>query len=486
MDKELLFQFMRTRFREAGFSEQEIKLHISRFSDRYQNRSDDEIETDINKHGGPSKVVARVIEQRNTVLMNDPEYRAFAENAQENAMADSEAAPKPTKKADAPTASAAQMVKPQPPAPAADEDDDVIRYTPKQQISAAAPKQNAPVQQPVPVQHPAPQTAAAPAQTEQPKTASPVSQQDELLGWFGGAQQGNPLPGSHTQAQPVSMTAQPIRTAQPRQPVQAGQPAPVQLGQSSHQGTTARGPVQSAPAGTVQPQADSSDLTRTWSVPPQAGTAPHTVQNPPEHVTDPGRTRSAGQSASGHPAARRSDGSASGHNNVRRNPAAKPKEKAKEPKKDISTRLAEITYWGEGTEEGFRRFWILFAVSLPFVILLLLAFALLSAGIIVGIIAGIIACIILLVGEVALGAAISLVGVIYGISQLFLTMPIGLFELGIGICAIGITMFAGILIYNIAVRLLPFLLKQFIRFLKFFRSFLVDLYYYVKGECYRR
>jgi len=88
--------------------------------------------------------------------------------------------------------------------------------------------------------------------------------------------------------------------------------------------------------------------------------------------------------------------------------------------------------------------------------------------------------------EVAVGSLIALVAVIYGISQLFLVLPVGMFELGLGVAAIGITMFVGILMYNIAVRLLPFLLRKFIGFQSVFRVFLQDLYYYVKGECYRR
>ena len=84
------------------------------------------------------------------------------------------------------------------------------------------------------------------------------------------------------------------------------------------------------------------------------------------------------------------------------------------------------------------------------------------------------------------GAAIALIGVIYGISQLFITMPIGLFETGIGVTIIGATIFVGILLYNLAVRFLPFLLRQYIRFMKFLRAHMKDVYYYLKGECYRR
>ena len=35
-------------------------------------------------------------------------------------------------------------------------------------------------------------------------------------------------------------------------------------------------------------------------------------------------------------------------------------------------------------------------------------------------------------------------------------------------------------------RFLPFLLRQYIRFMKFLRAYMKDVYYYLKGECYRR
>jgi len=150
------------------------------------------------------------------------------------------------------------------------------------------------------------------------------------------------------------------------------------------------------------------------------------------------------------------------------------------------TRLQEKTYWGEGSEEGVKRFRIVLAVSIPFVIVLLLAYAVMALGLIALMAVLIAAFIAGLVVEVAVGSLIALVAVIYGISQLFLVLPVGMFELGLGVAAIGITMFVGILMYNIAVRLLPFLLRKFIGFQSVFRVFLQDLYYYVKGECYRR
>ncbi|MBO5648998.1 MAG: hypothetical protein J6S76_03695, partial [Clostridia bacterium] len=150
------------------------------------------------------------------------------------------------------------------------------------------------------------------------------------------------------------------------------------------------------------------------------------------------------------------------------------------------TWLQSKTYWGEGSAEGVRRFRLIFWISLPFVIALLLAYAAVAIGLIAGM-ALLVACAVAaLVAWVAVGALVALIGIIYGVSQIFLVMPIGLFELGIGVATIGVTMLVGILLYNFAVRLLPYLIRKFIALQGTLKLFLVDLYYYVKGECYRR
>ena len=164
---------------------------------------------------------------------------------------------------------------------------------------------------------------------------------------------------------------------------------------------------------------------------------------------------------------------------------AKPK-KIEYADRGTVTRLQEKTYWGEGSEEGVKRFRIIMAFAIPVAAVLLLAYAVIALGLI-ALMAVLMAVFIAgLVVEVAVGSLIALVAVIYGVSQIFLVLPVGLFELGLGVAAIGITIFIGILMYNAAVRLLPFLLRQFIRFQSVFKGFLQDLYYYVKGECYRR
>jgi hypothetical protein len=49
----------------------------------------------------------------------------------------------------------------------------------------------------------------------------------------------------------------------------------------------------------------------------------------------------------------------------------------------------------------------------------------------------------------------------------FKTLPIALYELGIGVTVLGITMFFSILLYNYVKRLTPFLFKQLKRLFKY-------------------
>ena len=65
------------------------------------------------------------------------------------------------------------------------------------------------------------------------------------------------------------------------------------------------------------------------------------------------------------------------------------------------------------------------------------------------------------------GVLIGLVALVYGIVTMQSVFSIGLYELGIGISFLGFTMLFGILLYNVACALIPFLIKktrQLIRF----------------------
>ena len=74
-------------------------------------------------------------------------------------------------------------------------------------------------------------------------------------------------------------------------------------------------------------------------------------------------------------------------------------------------------------------------------------------------------------------------GIIYGITQLFSYAPIGLYEIGLGVRVGGFVMLGGIIVYNVAVRLLPYLIRRELDLFTFTSHKCVELYYYVKGAC---
>ena len=84
------------------------------------------------------------------------------------------------------------------------------------------------------------------------------------------------------------------------------------------------------------------------------------------------------------------------------------------------------------------------------------------------------------------GCAISLVGLIYGLLQLFLILPKGLDEIGLGIMVAGFTMIGGILLYNASLRLMPYLLHKWMAFIRCFCRTVPEFYGYVRGEVYRK
>lgn len=128
-------------------------------------------------------------------------------------------------------------------------------------------------------------------------------------------------------------------------------------------------------------------------------------------------------------------------------------------------------------------FWVLFGVSLPVTIpLALCAIALFIAvwGGLAALIAGSIAALIV---TAAGGTALSLIGIIYGITKLFSVMPVGLYEIGLGVLVGGCVMFTGILLYNFAVRLLPRVIKLVAQFFRYLYGQFIVLFVFLRKEC---
>lgn len=137
------------------------------------------------------------------------------------------------------------------------------------------------------------------------------------------------------------------------------------------------------------------------------------------------------------------------------------------------------------TQKGMLTFWGLLILTLPITLALLAivlgTFALLYITLIVGII-GFIAA---LIGVAACGGGLSLIGIIYGITQLFSNVPAGIYEIGLGVIVAGLAVFTAVLLYNAAVRFLPWVM----RWLTVFFSFVMDRLKYcfclIRRECYK-
>lgn len=92
-----------------------------------------------------------------------------------------------------------------------------------------------------------------------------------------------------------------------------------------------------------------------------------------------------------------------------------------------------------------------------------------------------------LIGGVAAGVTLALVGIVYGIIQLF-TEPSsapGIYEIGLGLCIGGIVMFSAILLYNCAVRLMPWVIRKFKKLFGICTGKLKQLYRSAKEACYK-
>ncbi len=134
--------------------------------------------------------------------------------------------------------------------------------------------------------------------------------------------------------------------------------------------------------------------------------------------------------------------------------------------------------------ESERRFWVIFFCCMPVIFVLLGAIISVFAILFFGLIALILLLVAALAAAVALGTAVALIGITYGVIQFFSQggiTAVALYEAGMGILAAGITMLVGVLIYNAAIRLVPFVMKKLRVLLKFVFKKLGVLAEHLKG-----
>ena len=132
---------------------------------------------------------------------------------------------------------------------------------------------------------------------------------------------------------------------------------------------------------------------------------------------------------------------------------------------------------------GTTQFWVIFALTLPITLTLFATICALFGAAFAVLAVMIVALVAVLVGIVAGGTALSLFGIIYGITQTFKVMSVGLFEIGLGVTIGGSAMLCGIIVYNVAVRFLPFVMSYLAVFFKYVMRKLRELFHYCKKEC---
>lgn len=137
------------------------------------------------------------------------------------------------------------------------------------------------------------------------------------------------------------------------------------------------------------------------------------------------------------------------------------------------------------TTKGVAIFWTVLVLTLPLTLgilaVMLAAFGILFLGLIVMII-GLVLGMIALIGA---GCGVALVGIIYGITQLFSFMAAGIYEIGLGVMIGGGVLLAGIILYNLAIRFLPWVMKWLTVFFVFVFGQCRNLFYLARRECYK-
>jgi len=137
------------------------------------------------------------------------------------------------------------------------------------------------------------------------------------------------------------------------------------------------------------------------------------------------------------------------------------------------------------TPRGVAIFWAVLILTLPLTLGLLLGVLAVFGAMFVGLIVCIIGLVCAMIAIVAAGAGISLIGIIYGITQLFSVTAFGLYEIGLGVIVAGGVLLVGVLLYNIAIRFLPWVMQWLTVFFLFVCRQCRNLFYLARRECYK-
>ena len=172
----------------------------------------------------------------------------------------------------------------------------------------------------------------------------------------------------------------------------------------------------------------------------------------------------------------------------------KPRKKAAQPPRRKEQRKSVDDYFEYAPDaapstKGMIIFWLSFFVLLLPMIAVAAAVFLIFAGLFVAMAILIVASIAVVIALVAGGSVASLVAVVFGITQLLHigggTLIAGLYEIGLGVMTAGIVLFFSVLLYNFAIRFLPWVMGRLGTFLGFLCGKAKDLFLYLRRECYQ-
>lgn len=166
-------------------------------------------------------------------------------------------------------------------------------------------------------------------------------------------------------------------------------------------------------------------------------------------------------------------------------PKKKPAKKNVSPSVNYGDDYYDYSAQPVPSTKGMLVFWIGLFVTLPISLGILVAIFGAFAAVFVGLAAVIVAGIAVLIALVAAGAGVSLIGIIFGITQLFSFFAAGIYEIGLGVMVAGAVLFVAVLIYNFSIRLIPWLITQVGNLLGFVCRKLKSLFFIIRRECYK-
>lgn len=134
-------------------------------------------------------------------------------------------------------------------------------------------------------------------------------------------------------------------------------------------------------------------------------------------------------------------------------------------------------------EQNRKKFWIIFAATLPIILSILAATAMGFGFLFFCVALVILLSIGTLIFVTAAGTLVSVFGLIFGVSQMLSSVPIGLYECGVAIMIGAFALAIGILVYNFAVRFMPIVAKWLLKLVHYVIRKYRELYVNLKKEC---